>query len=163
MDPQVGMVSNANGDLNPPAFTPHQSSEPRSHVSVDDTGATNECVMPGLELASWCVDARRLRDAIFGTQMFSDPAWDILLCLYVLAAHGDKVKITSLAPMTGLATTTAGRWARKLVARGLLEREQDGSDRRRSYISLSHEGYVLVRRYFEELIQKRNFPQFPQG
>jgi len=51
----------------------------------------------GLRIASWWLKARRLREEMFGSELFADPAWDIVLDLYTAEARGERVQVTSLA------------------------------------------------------------------
>ncbi|MDE2442650.1 MAG: MarR family transcriptional regulator, partial [Betaproteobacteria bacterium] len=53
--------------------------------------------LQGLHIANWWLKARRLREEMFGSELFSDPAWDILLDLYTAEARGESVQISSLA------------------------------------------------------------------
>lgn len=137
---------------------------PASQVfPIDRVADGSVSSIPGVELATWMMKGRRLREQIFDAAMFLDPIWDILLCLYVEAAQQHKVKITSLPALTGLKETTAGRRARQLVRDGWLERKRDPRDRRRFYLSLSVKSYEFLRRYFEQLIAKGDFPWMQHG
>lgn len=109
---------------------------------------------PGAELAAWLFMARRLREEVLGADLFSDPAWDIILDVYAASARGQKVQISSLSPMSGVPSSTARRWAHKLIARGLLERERDARDNRLTFVRLSQEGQARVRSFIARLIDK---------
>ncbi|MFX9608428.1 hypothetical protein ABTU70_19535, partial [Acinetobacter baumannii] len=89
----------------------------------------------GLRIAKWWLKARRLREEVFGADMFSDPAWDILLDLYAADAKGERVQITSLSVAARVPHSTAIRWARIMTRAGLLIRERDPKDGRRIHIS----------------------------
>src|SRR4051794_14348539 len=52
---------------------------------------------------------RRRRYETFGTAMFGEPAWDILLLVYVLRA-GQRPTIGRLADLSGATKSTAQRW-----------------------------------------------------
>lgn len=106
----------------------------------------------GAVLAGWIFMARRLRDKAFAPGLFSDPAWDILLDLYAARAHGQRVQIMSLSPMSGLPPSTARRWAKKLIELGLAEREKDERDRRLSFLCLSEAGTRLMSDFFVSLL-----------
>ncbi len=116
--------------------------------------------LAGVDLAMWWLLARRLREDIFGAVICMDPAWSIMLDVYVAHSSGRKVQITSVPPMIGLPHSTAGRWTRILVAEGMLTRREDSTDRRRTYLDLSARGLSLMERYFEALARKGDPPRF---
>lgn len=109
---------------------------------------------PGAEFAAWLLMARRLREEVLGTELFSDPAWDILLDIYAAEGRGEPIQISSLAPMSGVPSSTARRWAHKLVELGLLKRDRDERDHRLSYISLSQYGHDRIMLFIKCLIAK---------
>lgn len=77
------------------------------------------------------------REDAFGPGLFFDPAWNMLLDLYVQQARGSRVSITSLTIAAGVPPTTALRWISLLEGRGLLEREPDRFDKRRCFVRLT--------------------------
>lgn len=83
--------------------------------------------------------ARRLRGQFFGPDLFADPAWDILLDLYVAELKGVRTTVSQLCIGAAVPTTTAIRWIRSLEKKGLLQRTRDYFDGRRSFISLMPE------------------------
>lgn len=109
---------------------------------------------PGAEFAAWLLMARRLREEVLGVELFSDPAWDILLDIYAAEARGERIQISSLAPMSGVPSSTARRWADKLVKLGLLRRDRDHRDHRLSYISLSQYGHDRIKLFIKRLTAK---------
>lgn len=80
---------------------------------------------------------RRDRDRFFPAEIFADPAWDMLLDLTAARLEGKQVPVSSLCIAAAVPTTTALRWVRSLTEAGLLVREIDPSDARRSHIRLS--------------------------
>lgn len=83
------------------------------------------------------IRARRARDQFFGPELFADPAWDMLLDLSAARMEGRRVSVSSLCIAAAVPTTTALRWIKTLIDRGLLAREADPEDGRRAFISLS--------------------------
>lgn len=96
-------------------------------------------------------DARRARAKVFGenADIFYEPAWDMLLDLYLQRAEGRTVSVTSACIAAAVPATTALRWLSTLETRGLLERTQDSFDRRRCYVQLSAMGVEAMERYFD--------------
>ena len=79
---------------------------------------------------------RRTRDALFPGGWFADPAWDLLLDLFVSELEGEQVAVSSACIATGVPTTTALRCINRLVKAGLLIRTIDPDDARRSIVTL---------------------------
>jgi DNA-binding MarR family transcriptional regulator len=82
---------------------------------------------------------RRIRDRFLGGHLFREPAWDILLDLYVAEAEGKQISISSACGAAGLPTATGLRWLAKLEKEELIERIPAGSDGRTVYVSLTAE------------------------
>ncbi len=55
------------------------------------------------------IRARRLRDQFFGTALFEDPGWDMLLDLYAAELERGRVSVSSLCIAAAVAPTTALR------------------------------------------------------
>ena len=84
------------------------------------------------------IRARRLREQYFKSDLFADPAWDILLDLYAARLEGQRVAVSSLCIAAAVPPTTALRWIKTLTDMGLRLRAADPQDGRRVYIELSH-------------------------
>lgn len=80
---------------------------------------------------------RRKRETIFGTDLFADPVWDMMLDLCLAAEIGRPVSISSLCLASAVPVTTALRWTKAMEKRGLIMREEDAHDRRRFFVSLA--------------------------
>ena len=101
------------------------------------------------ELATACYADRRHRDRVFeGLQVFGEPAWDILLDVASAEARGERLQITSVCIGACVPETTALRWIGVLEKRGLLRREHDLADQRRSFVRLTAEGARRLQEYF---------------
>lgn len=87
---------------------------------------------------------RRRRDRHLPGDLFGEPTWDILLDLYVATREGRPVPTTSACIGANVPPTTALRWLRILEARGLVEREDDGRDGRRTFVRLSARGLAAM-------------------
>lgn len=94
-----------------------------------------------LVLAKDHYDYRRKRDRHFPPKLFGEPAWDILLDLYINAKLSRRVSITSACIGSHVAPTTALRWLQMLEDQGMIERHNDLLDARRSFVTLTIEGY----------------------
>lgn len=126
----------------------------------DSEGGTNEgeVYANGLRIANWWLKARRLREEMFGPEMFADPAWDILLDLYTAEAKGQSVQISSLAIAARVPHSTAIRWAKIMTRSGFLVREKDPSDARRIHVRLSPKARELMENYLARLSRQGTSP-----
>lgn len=85
--------------------------------------------------------------------LFADPAWDILLDLYVNDGDDRCVSVSSACIAAGVPPTTALRWLGALERRSLVMRAEDPFDRRRSLMHLTAHGVDLVERMLPERIE----------
>jgi DNA-binding MarR family transcriptional regulator len=91
---------------------------------------------------------RRLRDRFFDSELFADPAWDILLDLKAAALEGRRVSVSSLCIAAAVPPTTALRWITSMTESGMLVRAQDPDDARRVFIELSEETSAKIDDFF---------------
>lgn len=97
------------------------------------------------------IRARKRRNDILGGDLFSDPAWGMLLELYLAALERRLLSVTSLCFASGAPNTTALRRIEDLAASGLVERAMDKNDRRRTHIFLSPSGFDRMSKLFREM------------
>jgi len=93
------------------------------------------------------IRARRLRDNFFRSEIFADPAWDILLDLFAARLEKRQVAVSSLCIAAAVPPTTALRWIKSLADQGLLVRIADAEDGRRVFIELSNESAQAMDAY----------------
>ncbi|WP_159870900.1 MarR family transcriptional regulator [Novosphingobium sp. 9U] len=102
-----------------------------------------------VELARQTYDDRRRRNKIFQSdELFGEPAWDIMLDLFIAAKERRRVSVTSACIGSAVPSTTALRWISILERQGFLSREADPGDARRVYVRLSPRGYEAMLEYF---------------
>jgi hypothetical protein len=94
------------------------------------------------------IKSRRLRNDVFGENLFGEPAWDMLLDLYASHLEQKRVSVSSLQIASAVPGTTALRWMTRLEAKGLIKRHSDPFDARRVFVELSAEGLLLMERYW---------------
>lgn len=94
------------------------------------------------------IRVRRLRDQFFPSDIFADPAWDMLLDLMAARLARNPVSVSSLCIAAAVPATTALRWIRTLTESGLFTRYNDPQDGRRVFIGLSDEAAEGMLRYF---------------
>lgn len=107
--------------------------------------------LPDPRLVRRVLRQRQLRARFFDSELFADPAWDMLLDLTAARAEHERVSVTSLCIASGVPCTTALRWISQMVRAGLLQRVEDDADRRRAFITLSDDAADAMARYFAEV------------
>ena len=98
-----------------------------------------------LDAAKALLAARRMRERLFGDGLFADPAWDMLLALFVADEEREPLSVSQLCAASGVPHTTALRWIDSLARAGLIVRAPDSRDARRTLISLHAEARDKVR------------------
>jgi hypothetical protein len=97
------------------------------------------------------IRARRLRARYFPEDLFADPAWDMLLDLLQAEIAQLRVPVSSLCIAAAVPATTALRWLKTMVAKGVFVRRADPHDGRRVFVELAPEASQALRRYFAEV------------
>lgn len=106
-----------------------------------------------LAVAKFSLAARQGRSDHFSPAMFGEPAWDLLLALYVSQDEVPAPAVSSLAKSAGIAITTAFRWIDYLEEKRLIERERSSDDGRALTIALSDEGRGRLEEYFGRVLE----------
>lgn len=106
-----------------------------------------------LAMATAWMRARGQRDDAFGGDLFFDPAWSILLELYVHHRHRTAMSITSLCVAAKIPPSTGLRWIALLEKRGLVNRESDPFDRRKSYAILTDEAIARLEQALDSALE----------
>lgn len=77
------------------------------------------------------------RQLLFPAGLFADPAWNILLDLYVHQAKNRMVSVTSACIASRVPPTTGLRWIGRLEECGLIDRFADPKDARKVCLRLT--------------------------
>ncbi len=93
------------------------------------------------------IASRGLRGRFFPSELFADPAWDILLDLTRAKLEGQQVSVSSVCIAASVPMSTALRWVRQMTDSGLLRRWTDPKDRRRDLIALTDTTAAHMRDY----------------
>lgn len=116
------------------SLTPAQPTDQLAPVTAQDIRAV--------------LKARRSRSQFFASELFADPAWDLLLQLYEAELRQQRVTVTTLCDGAGVPATTALRWITTLENKGLLTRSKDPLDGRRLFVRLSSDARDAMNGYF---------------
>lgn len=97
-----------------------------------------------LKAARSIVEMQKLRRRYFPAAMFGEPAWDILLALYLAPAKSERT-IDRLASSSGAPLSTAIRWLRYLEAENLVMLDTNGHDPAQKQVHLTDKAYDSLR------------------
>lgn len=101
----------------------------------------DQAVVRAIERVTALIALRQQRDALMGAHFFGEPAWDMLLDLFIARAEGRKTSSTSAAVASRAPTTTALRYISILHQAGLIEKQHAEHDLRVHYVSLADNTY----------------------
>ena len=96
-----------------------------------------------LARAQYILRVRRSRERLIGRAIIGEPAFDLLLCLYVRSGQRET-SLTSLAKPAGIPYSSAMRWISYLVDKGLVVRSESESDRRATSVHLTPAGRAVM-------------------
>ena len=114
-------------------------------------------------LAKAIYQTRQARTRELPAELFGEPAWDILLDLYIQRRHDRRISITSACTGSQVAPTTALRWIATLFEYGLITREEDPLDKRRVFVALSQKGERAVVRMLLDYLHRVRSALGPYG
>lgn len=95
--------------------------------------------------------ARRSRARHFDRSIFGEPAWEILLLLYVADSREGRLRVGRLAELVATPLTTALRWVGHLEKEQLLARKSHPTDKRIVFIQLTDQGRTSIEAYLNEV------------
>ena len=99
---------------------------------------------------------RRRRANWFPSGMFAEPAWDMLLDLFIHVSTGKLITTTSLCIAADVPATTALRWIGILESEGLVERFKVSGDSRISGVRMTDVGLQTMRGCLSEWLLSQN-------
>lgn len=118
-----------------------------SHLRRAHPKALPPSVNRDLEFAEKLYEYRRQRERTFPDGLFSDPAWDILLDLFISEGRNRRVSVGDACLASCVPPSTAMRWLTTLEDEGLIVKSSDTADRRRSFFTLSPQGLEKMHSY----------------
>lgn len=97
---------------------------------------------------------RRARALEIPHDLLGEPAWDLLLDLFVNKCQERRVSVKCAVMAAAVPAATAHRWIQLLVDQGLACRDNDPTDNRRKFISLSGRGEAAVIRILSQSLKR---------
>ena len=95
--------------------------------------------------------SRQERKRFLPEALFFEPAWDMLLELFVAALDGKRIATKGLCGASGVPPSTALRYIDLLEETGLAVRSEDVSDARRIFVAITPLGEEAMAAYLETL------------
>jgi DNA-binding MarR family transcriptional regulator len=117
------------------------------HPATPLNGATAAPVREPITVCRRLLEERRLRRRHLPADLFHEPAWDMLLALYVADHERRIMNVKTLVGSADAPVTTSQRWIDHLAKLGLIDRVTDPIDRRRIEVSLSDSGRKAIEGY----------------
>lgn len=103
------------------------------------------------DLAKQLLAQRVARFDHFSADLFYEPAWDMLLALFVAQEDRRVMNVKTLVASAHAPVTTSQRWIDHLHKLKLIDRVIDPVDRRRIEISLSDSGRTAIIAYLRQV------------
>ena len=92
--------------------------------------------------------SRDLRRRQLDSEILGEPAWDILLALFVIDNDKRRMTVGELARATNIPQTTTVRWVTALEERDLARRRPNPFDQRAIHVELTDNGRRSMESYF---------------
>ncbi|WP_066556701.1 MarR family transcriptional regulator [Croceicoccus bisphenolivorans] len=108
---------------------------------------------PRYELAKKFLELRTARACYFDNNLFGEPAWDMLLDLYVSRHDQRAVSATSLCIASGAPQTTALRYVNLLTDAKLIVSRKSDHDGRVRIIELSEKALALLEDFLSRALK----------
>ena len=98
------------------------------------------------------------RANFFDHTLFGEPAWDMLLDLFINKVRGARISTTSLCLGANVPQSTGLRYIDALAKHGLLRRYRPPDDGRLLLVELTATGFQQMRKYISTAITKFEVP-----
>jgi hypothetical protein len=105
-------------------------------------------------VASSFYGLRRLRAKYFDPALVAEPAWDMLLDLFIASIRGARVATTSLCLAARVPQATGLRWIAVLQKHSLVRRYKALDDHRLKLVEITPKGFSLMRGYLSDSIER---------
>ena len=103
-----------------------------------------------LKAARRIVRERLRRNHFFKADLFADPAWDMMLDIFIAEAEGRETPVMNLCLSSQVPETTTLRWVRTLEHAGVFVRQRDEHDQRRVLVRLSPAAAKAMASYLDD-------------
>lgn len=107
-------------------------------------------LIKAIEMYKW----RQRRSRHLPSELFGEPAWDILLDLFAARLQNKQISVTSACTASGVPLTTALRWLRVLEESQMIERFDSDTDQRVTWVKLTNSASKSMFNFFRDIDQK---------
>lgn len=98
--------------------------------------------------------SRRRRKKYISQDLFGEPAWDLLLDLFISRLKKKRVSVSSACIAADVPLTTALRWLGILVENNLIERFDSETDQRVRWVQLTDSASQTMAEFVRDSIKK---------
>lgn len=137
----------------PAAETAWDQLDRLKHASQGRTSGISGEVL--IKVAGIVIEARQSRANALPPAIFGEPAWDMLLALFMCPRSGDGERVSNLGLLSGTPSTTALRWVDYLEREGFVTRRSSPVDKRVVLIQLTDQASNAIGAYLASLLEKR--------
>lgn len=106
-----------------------------------------------LKIARAALVLRKRRADYLHRAMLGEPAYDMMLGLYVTEGEGEWVTASRIAEIAAVAPSSASRWIEYLVTKQLIFREPHPTHKRASVLKLTGKGKEALEGLFRTMLE----------
>lgn len=125
-----------------------RSAAGRQHGKPSDRSAFGFSRKQLARRAEAAFKARQSRADYLPSSLFGEPAWNMLLALYLADFSGRPVTVSGLSEWSECPPTTGLRWLQLLEGEGLVRRRPNAIDKRMSFVELTNAGREALDAFF---------------
>jgi len=100
--------------------------------------------MDRIKIAKHIYKSRIARKDFLPLSIFGEPAWDILIDLFIAESDDQNITVSSACIASQVPSTTALRYIAMMEKEGLVRRSPDERDQRKIHLTLNHSARVCV-------------------
>jgi DNA-binding MarR family transcriptional regulator len=124
-----------------------------------ESGSAKDPLEVSEEAVSSVLRAWRARSDYLPGELFSDPAWGMLLELLQAELEQRRVSLPRLCNVSAVSASSAARWLKALEGRALVTRRADPHDCRNEFVELAPNASAALRRYFHDVVTPPTFEE----
>ncbi|HEX2763202.1 MAG TPA: helix-turn-helix domain-containing protein [Allosphingosinicella sp.] len=144
------MVEHRNAEFVEAALAVIRQARARIDIIVNEISADTAASLR--EVAERLYLERRRRDEHFPPGLFGEPAWDLLLAMFIAHEEGRSLSLAQACSAAKVDPEAGPRLIERMAGEGLVVRTRASDDARRSGIALTESAVLRLCRYLSDLI-----------